>query len=151
MNKENDKLIDDLMKVFMGFKKVKSHGFAHCEGLTHNEKLIMFILHDISKDSKVSLADLRKRMELAPSTITPLIAGLEEKGFIERNIDKEDRRNIYLEISSKGKEHMNHVQKQIKLSLSEYINYMGDTDTKELIRLMSKTTEFYLRKEEEKE
>ncbi|MDD2376314.1 MAG: MarR family transcriptional regulator [Clostridia bacterium] len=150
MKKPNNELIEELMRAFMDFKRNKIQNIASCEGLTHNEKMILFSLHDISKDNKVSLSVLRERMKLAPSTITPIITLLEEKELIERNIDKNDRRNIFLKISPKGEEQINRVQFEVKEVMFEYIKYMGEDDTKQLIRLISKTTEFFTRKEDKK-
>jgi len=148
MEKKENQLIEELMHTFMDFKRNKFQHVTSCEGLTHNEKLILFILHDISKDNKVSLSVLRERIKLAPSTITPIITLLEEKGLIERNIDKTDRRNIFLQISPKGTKQIDIVQIEVKEVMSKYIEYMGETDTKQLIRLITKTTEFFNRKED---
>jgi len=148
MEEKNHKLIEELMHVFMDFKKNKFQNSTHCDGLTHNEKMILFVLRDISKDNKVSLSVLRERIKLAPSTITPIITLLEDKKLIERNIDKNDRRNIFLKVSPKGEEQIDRVQIEVKNVMSKYIEYMGEDDTKQLIRLISKTTEFFNRKED---
>lgn len=150
MTKDNSELIDELMHTFMNLKKIKFHNMVTCDGLTHNEKIVLFVLHDISKDSKVPLSALREKIKLAPSTITPIITLLEDKGLIERNIDKSDRRNIFLQISAKGEEHIDKVQFEVKKELSKYIKYMGEEDTKELIRLISKTINFFNGREENK-
>jgi len=148
MEKNNNELIEELMHVFMNLKKYKFQDFTNCAGLTHNEKMILFILHDISKDNRVSLSVLRERIKLAPSTITPIITLLEDKKLIERNIDKSDRRNIFLKISPKGEEQIERVRIEVKSVMSKYIEYMGEEDTKQLIRLISKTTEFFNRKDD---
>jgi len=148
MEKKNDELIEELMNVFMNLRKYKFHDFKNCVELTHNEKMILFILHDISKDNKVSLSLLRERIKLAPSTITPIITLLEQKKLIERNIDKNDRRNIFLQISPKGKEQIDKVQIEVKKVMSKYIEYMGENDTKQLIILITKTTDFFNREED---
>jgi DNA-binding MarR family transcriptional regulator len=148
MIEHSKELIEELVNTFMNFKRVKFQNATSFGGLTHNEKMILFILDDISKDNLVSLSVLRERIGLAPSTITPIITLLEEKGLIERNIDKNDRRNITLRISPKGEEYTNKVQKEIKDKMSKYIEYIGENDTKQLIRLISKTTDFFSRKED---
>jgi DNA-binding MarR family transcriptional regulator len=148
MEKKNNELIEELMHTFMDFKKNNFHNITNDIGLTHNEKMVLFVLHDISKDNRVSLCVLRERIRLAPSTVTPIITLLEEKGLIERNIDKSDRRNIFLQISSKGRVQIDRVQIEVKKVMSKYIEYMGEDDTKQLIRLISKTTEFFNGKED---
>ncbi len=146
--KKNKQLIDELVNTFMNFKKVKFQNSTNFRGLTHSEKMFLFMLKDISKDNIVSLSLIRERMMLAPSTITPIVTLLEEKKLIQRNIDKMDRRNITLKISLKGEEYINEIQKEIEDQMSNYIEYIGENDTKQLIRLISKTTEFFSRKED---
>lgn len=148
MIEHSNELIEELINTFRNFKKIKFQKISVCGELTHNEKMILFILSDISKDKIVPLSALRERMKLAPSTITPIITLLEEKGLIQRNIDKNDRRNIFLKISPKGENFTNKVQIEIKDTMSKYIEYIGENDTKQLIRLISKTTEFFERKDD---
>lgn len=146
--KNNDVLIEELMYTFRKFKKIKMCNEKNSTGLTHNEIMVLFILNDISSNKKVLLSTLRQRIKLAPSTVTPIITLLEEKGLIERDIDKEDRRNIYICISPKGEEYTKKVEKFIKDEMNEYIEYIGEEDTKELIRLISKTINFFNGREE---
>ena len=150
MGKPNNELIEELLQSFMNLKKNNFHNITNSVGLTHNEKMVLFVLHRISKDNKVSLSVLRERIKLAPSTITPIITLLEKKELIERNIDKSDRRNIFLQISPKGVEQIDKVHSEVKNAMSKYIIYMGEDDTKEMIRLISKTTEFFNGKEDKK-
>ena len=141
MKKEN--LAEDLMKTFITLKKSKFLNISECTDLTHNEKLVLFIVNDLSSKGEVQLSDLREKIELAPSTITPILASLEEKGLLDRVIDKSDRRNIFLNLSEKGIEHMKRVHKLALENTSEYIDYMGEEDSKELIRLISKTAKYF--------
>lgn len=148
MKENKDELIEELVHSFRDFKRIKLQNSFGCSELTHNERIILFVLNDISNDNKVSLSVLRERIKLAPSTITPIITLLEEKGLIERNIDKTDRRNIFLSISPKGQEYTKKVQADINGEMSKYIDFIGEEDTKQLIRLIKKTTEFFSGKED---
>jgi DNA-binding MarR family transcriptional regulator len=47
--------------------------------------------------------ELAKRMKLSPGRITRIMDGLVEKGYMQRKIDKGDRRNMILSLSKKGK------------------------------------------------
>jgi DNA-binding MarR family transcriptional regulator len=148
--KNNDELIEELMYNFRNYKKIRLCNEFTLTGLTHNEIIVLFVLNDISSDKKVLLSTLRERIKLAPSTVTPIITLLEQKGLIERDIDKEDRRNIYICISPLGEEYTKNVKKFIKDEMNEYIEYIGEEDTKELIKLISKTINFFNGREENK-
>lgn len=109
---------------------------------TSEESLINDILNNKVKDNKLHLNKLREIMDLAPSTITPIITSLEEKGYVLRNIDKEDRRNIYISLTKKGEEYTLNMLKGLLDNLNEYIKFMGIEDTNEFIRLINKTNEY---------
>ena len=139
---DNDHLINELMDAFIQIKGKPFHKLSQCEGLSHNEKLMLFLIHDMTLDNKVSLSQIRHKINLAPSTVTPIITSLESKGLVKRIIDEKDRRNIFLKLSGKGIEYTNMAHEKMKENLKEYIEYMGELDTKELIKLLRKTVNF---------
>lgn len=47
--------------------------------------------------------EIAERMLLSPSRLTRIVDGLVEKGYMMREINKDDRRNMRLSLSSKGK------------------------------------------------
>ena len=144
---ESKELIKKISQVFIQMKKLRLVNLANMEDLTHNQKLLLYILHENSVNGSVLLTDIRKKLKLAPSTVTPIITSLEDAGFIKRNIDKNDRRNIYIEITKKGEEYTNMVHSQINKRINEFVEYMGYKDTNELIKLMEKTIYFFDDKE----
>lgn len=148
MKRKKDKLIEELTNVFLDFKKIKIQAITSCEEVTHSEKMVLCILKDISKDSIALLSELRDKIKLAPSTITPVITLLEKKRLIERHIDKSDRRNIYIKITSHGKDLTSKIKIEMMEELNRYIEYMGFEDTEQLIKLFKKTARFFSRKDE---
>lgn len=109
---------------------------------TLNDNLVNNILKSKVKDNKIHLNKLREFMNIAPSTITPIITSLEEKGYVVREIDKEDRRNIYVHLTKKGIQHTKTMQSGLINNINEYIKFMGKEDTDEFIRLINKTNEY---------
>lgn len=144
----NNDLVNSLMKTFMEFKRLSFQNIMDNPDLTHNQRFTLCILKKLSENDKVSLSTLRENLKLAPSTITPIVSSLEEQGYIKRNIDKADRRNIYIQITKNGKIYMDIAYKELYNKISEYIDYMGEKNTNDLIRLISKTTEYFKEKKE---
>lgn len=149
----NNKLADELMNAFISIKSQQFHKIIETDGYTHNERLVLFILYDVYQETgvnKILLSVLRDRIKLAPSTITPLISSLEKDGLIERVIVKEDRRNIYLKLSKKGINFTNDAHTNLYNNINEYIEYMGEKNTEEFIRLLLKTRQFFKNRKENK-
>ncbi len=146
---ENSELVDKMLDIFVKLKNSHFHEIAKVDGLSQNEKIVLVIMHENMK-TEMSLTLLREKMKLAPSTITSIITTLEEKDLIKRVIDKNDRRNIFIKLSKKGYEYTERAHKEFKEKIEKYVKFMGKDDTNELIRLISKTTDYFneRRKEE---
>ena len=94
--------------------------------------------------SKIHLNMIREKMCLAPSTISPIIASLETKGYIIREVDEKDKRNIYIKLTPKGTLHTTNIHMNLVSSVKEYIKYIGDENIKILINLLKKTNKYML-------
>lgn len=139
---DNQEMVYKLLEVLTDLKKTKFRYIHPKDELSNNERLVLFIIHNQSKQDRISLSVIREKMKLAPSTITPIISSLEKRGLIKRKIDEEDRRNIYIYLSKTGKEFTKRVDRELNDMLYEYIDYMGKKDTEEVIKLIIKTKEF---------
>ena len=53
-------------------------------------------------EESINNQDVADRMNLSPSRITRIIDGLVKKGYILREIDREDRRNMKISLTEKG-------------------------------------------------
>ena len=54
-------------------------------------------------DENLNNMEIAKRMRLSPSRLTRIMDGLVKKGYMKREIDKSDRRNMTISLSRKGK------------------------------------------------
>jgi|GEM_PF-261655 len=77
----------------------KENTLAKLKGLTQVEyKCIrLFRISEVTNNKRIS-----DKMKLSPSRLTRIIDGLVTKGFIKREIDREDRRNMRLYLSDTG-------------------------------------------------
>ena len=139
---KNKEKVYELLENLTNLKKMDIE-LTHQKGdLSTNERIALFIIHNLGKEDKISLTVIRNKMKIAPSTITPIITSLEKRGLVERRIDEQDRRNIYVNLSKKGKILTQKIDEELKRVLLEYINYMGEKNIEELIKLITKTKEF---------
>ena len=73
---------------------------AELHGLTQAE---FRCLRLFGSDESLNNKTIAERMNLSPSRLTRIIDGLVKKRYIRRNIDSNDRRNMKVELSTKGK------------------------------------------------
>ena len=72
-----------------------------CYGLTVPQ---IVCLYEIYENGRMTISALSKKIYLSMSTIVGVIDRLEEKQFVYRTRDIQDRRIIYIDITEKGKE-----------------------------------------------
>ena len=73
---------------------------AELHGLTQAE---FRCLRLFGTDESLNNKTIAERMNLSPSRLTRIIDGLVKKRYIRRNIDSNDRRNMRVDLSTKGK------------------------------------------------
>lgn len=70
-------------------------------GLTYPQYLVMIVLWE--RDG-LTVSELGNRLELASSTLTPLIKRLESQGLLARKRDPKDERKVRVTLTREGRE-----------------------------------------------
>lgn len=141
-NKKDLVTSEGLVHELLNFKKSLRIERMKTKNIVFNQDIALYIIHKNSEKGKISLNTLRKIMNLAPSTMTAILDNLETQKFIERSIDKEDRRNILIKITKLGYERINFIHNIVIDKIDEYINYLGQDDLKSLISIIKKTINY---------
>ena len=68
-------------------------------GLTYTQYIVMMVMWE---KHEVNEKELCKALFLKTNTLAPLLKRLKEKGFININKDKEDKRNLVISLTKKG-------------------------------------------------
>ena len=80
--------------------------------------------------------EIAKRMNLSQSRLTRIIDGLVQKGYLNREIDQTDRRNIKVTLSRRGKIFTNKLDKAFMEIHTEILKDMNVSQQKDLITTM---------------
>ena len=91
-------IMQSLRRIFKAIHDY-SHEVSKNYGITGPQ---LWVIKTVFLDGSLSLGDLGKRMYLQPNTITGLIDGLEEKGYVERVRDRDDRRVVKVQLTPRG-------------------------------------------------
>lgn len=91
--------------------------------LTYTQYIVMMVMWEYKK---MNVKELGEKVYLDSGTLTPLLLKLEAKGYISRTKDKDDARNLILEVTNKGLDLRreatqvpHEMSKCVKLSLEE--------------------------------
>ena len=106
------------------------------ENINRANKGELFVLHYLSmQNAAVIPSELSSALNASTARISTVLRNLEKKGQIERDIDKNYRRNILVTVTEAGRKYakteMDKLQKSMELIFIE----MGEKDAAEFIRL----------------
>ena len=90
----------------------------------------------LEKDESLNNKEIAKRMNLSPSRLTRIIDGLVKKGYMQREIDQTDRRNMKLGLSRRGKILTNKLDKAYIDIHQEILQDIDESQHESLINAM---------------
>ena len=85
--------------------------------LTYTQYITMLVLWETKN---INVKELGERLYLDSGTLTPLLKILEIKGYINRNRDKQDERNLIISITEKGMK-LREEAKDIPYELAKFV------------------------------
>ena len=107
---EEEQASEELIRAFVQFGRLRTEeksrrpGGPMHHGLKYSEVMILLDLKEKETDypDGVSVSDLSRALCVKPPTVTLVIAGLEQRGLIERTMDLSDRRVVRVKMTEKG-------------------------------------------------
>ena len=102
---------------------------------TQTEIEILKFLHNKKNTTMKSVADY---LHIRPSSATPVIDNLVKKGSIKRIKDKNDRRAIFVVLTSKGSNSLQEKYKTIHKTIGRVFKKLNDKDKEKLIKIFEK-------------
>lgn len=111
----------------------KENIFAQQYGLTQAEFRCLKLF---DKDEIINNKTIAERMGLSASRLTRIIDGLVAKGYTEREINPEDRRNMNVNLSKKGVQLVQKLDNAYVNIHKELLEHIEDSQHKPLINAM---------------
>lgn len=137
-----------LIRTVFQFKKLTGAGFGmdSAEGksdINMTELVLMKGISDNSADSEnnVGLPDVREYLSISKAAVSQMLGSLERKGYINRDIDKNNRRNIIVTLTHEGHEVLTNNYNEFNQRLDKIITHLGVDDVKQLIRIINSMIE----------
>lgn len=116
-------------------------------------KLDFRILNILKENEYISANEIAKSLNLSRPRITVSINELSNKGFIEINKDKNDKRKYNINITNKGDEYLSKQYKFFNDFFEKIWNNFDEIEKLELLKLIDKTNSIVIKtiKEDENE
>lgn len=81
---------------------------------------------------------LLDELELAPASLSELLAKLEEKGYVERSRLEQDRRIVNVSLTQKGIEKMREIHEARRAATHKVLSALDETEKEKLCHLLEK-------------
>lgn len=146
----NNVLVKDVMSAFFKVKRIMMKEFDkhfQSDDIKPSESMLLFKIGGFSRDEKVIVTDIVNALGLAPSTVSLTLNSLEDHGYIKRSLNKDNRREIYVSLTDKGKATLEDLKKKHQDLILGLTNFLGKDDTKKLGELLEKMAVFLESKE----
>lgn len=133
-----DKLYEELFRSMNQFRKLK---FAEMfPMISRTDFFVMCTIMDKGENGKITISELASRAKMLPSAISRTLKGLEERGYVERNVNKNDRRNTYVELTEAGRQ----LTEEARQTMSDFgKSVMSQVDEADMKRLISYLDNIY--------
>ena len=154
MSKVEDKnyIAKDFIKIIAKFKKI---GFSPNPNypLRQSEYMLLFTLSNCISEDLLGMkaSELSGILSITPAAVTHMVNSLEKEGYIHRVDSENDRRITYIKPTEKGNMLINAMNANFFDILNQTINFVGEKDAKEFIRILWKVTDFIEQKYESNE
>ena len=137
-------LTQDLFHIMKRFQHLKSKQ-PPMDNLKRSEyELLGMLAMNLEEDKKaLSVTELSNLLQITPAGVTHLINPLEKTGYIKRLPAPNDRRIVRIGLTEKGGIVAEALIAEVQEQLSGLLNYLGEDDSKTLIRLMSQVIAYF--------
>ncbi len=122
------------------FKSMTQH-FHEIEQIAGIGGASLWVLSEISCNDRLTVNGLAKAMAIHQSTASNLLEKLEKSGLITRNRSTEDKRVVYLELTSQGNEILKKAPLPHKGILPDALSKLSQDNLETLIRILAELTE----------
>ena len=127
-----------------------AHGKGKCDDM-HGPFDInpaeMFFMKEIqirksSGDSSGNwLSSMSEQLHISKAAVSQMLGSLEKKGYIKRETNPDNRREIIVSLTKEGEKRVDETQRLFEEKTDMFIERFGVEDTKELIRLINKMSD----------
>ncbi len=119
---------------------------AHCKALKKDKirHKDMTILDGILRmGNHVKMNDISAYFQISPAAVSQVMKHLEEKEWIQRTTEAQDKRSVYICVTEQGRQVLIDQQHKVKEKLVRFIDMLGEEDAQAFVRILEKSLEFY--------
>ncbi len=110
-----------------------------CGGVTRKEFFVLEVLNmkKIGCENGMYVSELAEHIKISMPQASRMLKNMEEKGYIRREIDENNRRNTFVHTTEKGAEARIKAKQEMDSFVDSIITEMGEQNIRKLIELIN--------------
>lgn len=99
-----DEQAERFIAIFSDLRKVMGAGFkhAHQHGFSTTQFMVLGLVERSREGESCTISSIATKLGLDPATVVRTVDSLEKRGFVERQRDKQDRRQVFINFTETG-------------------------------------------------
>lgn len=134
-------------KLLEAFVRLRRVHWRHSptQGLTTSEIMVLFCIKRAATTcaSALKVSEISSHLNVAPPTITQQIRSLETHGFVQRRMDKQDRRAVRITLTEKGEHIIKHASDHFLAAMIGLVENLGEEDSNKLAGLLTRVSAYF--------
>lgn len=147
---DEKKMAQELIKLLFVLKQEGKPSGNRKEGMGHRDMMMLTEICELGKSDMVKMSTISDYFHITPAAVSQCIRNFEKEGWVERTVLDNDRRSVYVKVSEKAKQVMKTNHDEMFKRLLSFIHYLGEEDSKHLLRIMDKSID-YIKEQKESE
>ncbi len=133
--------LDRLGKALMRIRRVNIS--LNCQDITVAELQAMILMVDNQQEAteNVFATEMAQQLNLSKASLSQMMNSLENRGFIQRTLNRENRRKIILTLTSKGRQAVKNAREAFLSLLQNLVQGLGEEKAAQLTELLEECSE----------
>ena len=94
-----------------------------------------------NSEGNVGMSDIRSYLQVTKGAVSQMLSSLEKKGFINRDINKSNRRNLIVTLTAEGRQILERQYGEFSDRLEKIISRLGEDDVRQMITIVNRMIE----------
>ena len=146
------KIIQNWMRMSIRMKKLKSDNPVGFDLRMNELWALSKVGHaDDCYGAGICNTDIQEELQVTKSAVSQMLDSLVEKGYVERNLDSNDRRRMCVTITPSGKEILKRFDVRANRVAEDVSTRMGEKKVQQMFDLLNEFIDTYLDVQKEQE
>lgn len=132
-------LADEMMSIIDGNTRCLQE--SQISATMRGEMAVMRLLGVSEDGAAMAAGEISRRLGMTTSRIAAVLNSLEKKRLILRTSDVDDRRRVMVSLTDMGGAFCKKKQALARAHMTRFLEELGDTDARELVRLIRRVTQ----------